>query len=421
MPATLARLATIPNIVGVKEASGNITQMAEICRAVPPDFLVLSGDDAMTLPLMAIGGRGIVSVASNEVPAEMVQMVEAAERGDFATARRWHDKLLPIMQINFVESSPGPGEVRDGGDGALRAERTVCRWCRRAGRAGEDPAAEEFGLPAVALSSGRLRACQIASAGKRPARLRCMHMAVEQTITVTRSPQGASADKAAARDAFFELQRQLGRGEVRAAEPDPASPTGWRVNAWVKQGILLGFRFGDTVDVSADHGHWPFYDKDTMPLKKPGVGAGVRIVPGGSTIREGAFVASQRRVHAADVRQHRRVHRRRLARRFARARRIVRADRHAVCTSAPARRSAASSSRSARCPSSSKTTCWSAGIPASMKAPSSSSARCIAAGVVLTASTPMYDLPRGVDHQAAPTVSRWSCRKAPSSCPARAR
>jgi 2,3,4,5-tetrahydropyridine-2-carboxylate N-succinyltransferase len=103
--------------------------------------------------------------------------------------------------------------------------------------------------------------------------------------------QGDRADKAAARAAFLELQQQLSRGEARAAEPDAGSPTGWRVNAWVKQGILLGFRFGDTVDMSADHGKWPFYDKDTMPLKKPGLAAGVRIVPGGSTIREGAFVA----------------------------------------------------------------------------------------------------------------------------------
>jgi 2,3,4,5-tetrahydropyridine-2-carboxylate N-succinyltransferase len=102
--------------------------------------------------------------------------------------------------------------------------------------------------------------------------------------------QGAQADKAAARDAFFTLQKQLATGEVRAAEPDPATPSGWRVNTWVKQGILLGFRFGDTVDVSSDHGKWPFYDKDTMPLKKPGLAAGIRIVPGGSTIREGAFV-----------------------------------------------------------------------------------------------------------------------------------
>jgi 2,3,4,5-tetrahydropyridine-2-carboxylate N-succinyltransferase len=102
---------------------------------------------------------------------------------------------------------------------------------------------------------------------------------------------GSGADRAAAREAFFSLQRALGRGEVRAAEPDAAAPSGWRVNRWVKQGILLGFRFGDTVDQSADHGKWPFYDKDTMPLKRPGLDAGVRIVPGGSTIREGAFIA----------------------------------------------------------------------------------------------------------------------------------
>jgi 4-hydroxy-tetrahydrodipicolinate synthase len=105
---TLARLATISNIVGVKEASGNIQQMCEVCRAVPPDFIVLSGDDAVTLPLMAVGGRGVISVASNEVPREMSQMVEAAERGDFAAARKLHASLLPLMLINFVESNPIP-------------------------------------------------------------------------------------------------------------------------------------------------------------------------------------------------------------------------------------------------------------------------------------------------------------------------
>jgi 4-hydroxy-tetrahydrodipicolinate synthase len=106
--ATIARLSAVPNIVGVKEASGNMTQMCEICGAVPDDFLVLSGDDALTLPVMSVGGRGIVSVASNEVPAEMVRMVEAAEAGDFNTARRLHRELLPIMQVNFIESSPIP-------------------------------------------------------------------------------------------------------------------------------------------------------------------------------------------------------------------------------------------------------------------------------------------------------------------------
>jgi len=107
-PATLVRLAAISNIIGVKEASGNMTQMVEVCAVVPPEFIVLSGDDALALPLMAVGGKGVISVVSNEVPAETVQMVEAAEGGDFATARHWHQKLLALMQVNFVESNPIP-------------------------------------------------------------------------------------------------------------------------------------------------------------------------------------------------------------------------------------------------------------------------------------------------------------------------
>ena len=107
-PSTLSRLATIPNIVGVKEASGNILQMCDICRNTPADFIVLSGDDAITLPLMAVGGKGVISVASNEVPADMVEMVQAAARGDFATARVVQHRLLPLMQVNFVESNPVP-------------------------------------------------------------------------------------------------------------------------------------------------------------------------------------------------------------------------------------------------------------------------------------------------------------------------
>jgi 4-hydroxy-tetrahydrodipicolinate synthase len=106
--ATLARLAQIRNIVGVKEASGNVSQMCEICRAVPSEFIVLSGDDALTLPLMAVGGHGIISVASNEIPAEMVAMVQHAERNDFAAARAVHARILPLMTVNFVESNPGP-------------------------------------------------------------------------------------------------------------------------------------------------------------------------------------------------------------------------------------------------------------------------------------------------------------------------
>jgi 4-hydroxy-tetrahydrodipicolinate synthase len=107
-PATLVRLASIPNIAGVKEASGNMTQICEVCASVPDTFIVLSGDDALTLPLMAVGGRGIVSVASNEIPGEMSRLAELAANGDFATARQLHQRLMPLLQVNFIESNPIP-------------------------------------------------------------------------------------------------------------------------------------------------------------------------------------------------------------------------------------------------------------------------------------------------------------------------
>jgi 4-hydroxy-tetrahydrodipicolinate synthase len=106
--ATLVRLSAVANIAGVKEASGNVSQMCEICAAVPDDFLVLSGDDALTLPLMAIGGQGIISVIANEAPADMTRMVELAEQDDFAAARQIHRRLMPLMSANFVESNPIP-------------------------------------------------------------------------------------------------------------------------------------------------------------------------------------------------------------------------------------------------------------------------------------------------------------------------
>ncbi len=107
-PATLARLATIQGIAGVKEASGNISQMASIIQMVPPEFLVLSGDDAITLPLIALGGRGLISVASNEIPSEMTQLVRFCLDGDFAAARALQRQYLPLMDVNFVESNPIP-------------------------------------------------------------------------------------------------------------------------------------------------------------------------------------------------------------------------------------------------------------------------------------------------------------------------
>jgi 4-hydroxy-tetrahydrodipicolinate synthase len=107
-PATLARLAEIPNIIGVKEASGNMTQIAEAINLTPENFLVFSGDDAVTLPVIALGGVGVVSVASNEIPTEMTALTQAALNNDWATARALNKKYLALMQANFIESSPLP-------------------------------------------------------------------------------------------------------------------------------------------------------------------------------------------------------------------------------------------------------------------------------------------------------------------------
>jgi 4-hydroxy-tetrahydrodipicolinate synthase len=107
-PSTVLRLSQIQNIVGIKEASGNISQMGAILNLVPKDFLVLSGDDSLTLPLVSLGGRGLISVASNEIPAEMTRLVQSALSGDFAEARRLHFQYLSLMDINFVESNPIP-------------------------------------------------------------------------------------------------------------------------------------------------------------------------------------------------------------------------------------------------------------------------------------------------------------------------
>jgi 4-hydroxy-tetrahydrodipicolinate synthase len=105
---TLRRLADVDNIVAVKEASGNISQMAAVCHAMPDDFDVLCGDDAITIALIALGGRGIVSVTSNEIPAEMTQIAHLAMDGDFAGARAMQRTWMPLMEVNFIESNPIP-------------------------------------------------------------------------------------------------------------------------------------------------------------------------------------------------------------------------------------------------------------------------------------------------------------------------
>ena len=120
-PATVKRLAEIENIVGIKEASGSISQMAAILNAVPENFIVLSGDDAITVPLISLGGRGVISVVSNEIPAEMAQLARLANQGDFAGARAIHRRFHALMEVNFVESNPMPVKAAMAEMGLLEA------------------------------------------------------------------------------------------------------------------------------------------------------------------------------------------------------------------------------------------------------------------------------------------------------------
>ena len=108
---TMLRLAEIPNIVAVKEASGNLGQIMDIIREAPPEFQVLSGDDALALAIVVLGGDGVVSVVSNETPAMMSAMIDAALQGNVEKARELHYKLLPLMNVNFIESNPIPAKA----------------------------------------------------------------------------------------------------------------------------------------------------------------------------------------------------------------------------------------------------------------------------------------------------------------------
>ena len=118
-PATVRRLSEIENIIGVKEASGNISQMTQVIQQVPEEFLVLSGDDALTLPLVAMGGRGIISVASNEIPAEMTRLAQSCLAGNFAEARAMQRRWLPLLEVNFIETNPTPVKAAMGEMGLL--------------------------------------------------------------------------------------------------------------------------------------------------------------------------------------------------------------------------------------------------------------------------------------------------------------
>ena len=243
----------------VKEASGNMTQICEVCRPCRPEFIVLSGDDALTLPAMAVGARGIISVASNEVPAEMAQMVEAAEAQRLRVRARDPRAAAAADARELRRVEPDPGEVRDGADGPAR---------------GELPAADGAAARRDAREA-RARRSRASAPAAVPARERPLARGAPRARRARSSAGGAAADREEARASVRRAARRaLGRRGARGRARSPAPPTGWRVNAWVKQGILLGFRHGDVVDVSVDHGRWPFFDKDTLPLQAVRRGGG---------------------------------------------------------------------------------------------------------------------------------------------------
>ncbi len=123
-PATVRRLSEIENIIGIKEASGSFAQVTQVFQNVPEDFVVLSGDDALTLPIVAMGGRGLISVTSNEIPAEMTMLVKLCLDGEFATARALQKKLTPLIEVNFIETNPTPAKAAMAAMGLLEP---VCR------------------------------------------------------------------------------------------------------------------------------------------------------------------------------------------------------------------------------------------------------------------------------------------------------
>ena len=169
---TALRLAReVPNVVAVKEASGNLAQIMEILRDRPKDFLVLSGDDALTLAMIALGADGLVSVASNEAPREMSRLIDAALAGDWAAARKLHYRLLPLMDVNFVETSPGPVKAAMALMGLLEENlRLPLVPVTDATRARVREVVEELGLLKTKQKAGKKNVAAGASRGAKRAR-----------------------------------------------------------------------------------------------------------------------------------------------------------------------------------------------------------------------------------------------------------
>jgi len=280
------RLAEIENIVGIKEASGNVSQMASILNAVR----TTSSSSPRRRPSRSLSSRSVaavISVVSNEIPAEMSQLTRLASRATFLARARFTAAIIRFMEINFVESNSIPVRPR-WRKWACSNRYGACHLCRprRRIRRASEPCSKRSG------SSAR---------GDR-ARVERVHAASQLSVCLTKLQLN-----------YEELHFGSSRFQSRA-EPRRNSRCRTRCvyeirlarEPWVKKGILLGFRMGAIADMSIDSAKQPFFDKSTYPVRAFTSSDGVRIVPGGSSIRDGSYIAAASSV-AADVRQRRRL------------------------------------------------------------------------------------------------------------------
>ena len=375
---TFLRLAEHPRVVAVKEASGNLEQIARICRERPRDVAVLAGDDAWTLPVLAMGGDGVVSVASNQVPGELVALCAAARAGDWEAARRTHERWLPLFLGNFRGGpNPVPAKAALMLMGLLETDAVRAPLLPAGGRrSGRDGGHAPLARPARVgrwpdLDAGRPRGRGMTTETEPAPGPRAPSTAID--------PDTILAD--------------LETGRIRAAEPDDDSPDGWRVRPDVKAGILACF--ADRTTQSWTVGPLTFRDRAAVPPRGDLADGPWRIVPGGTAIRRGAHLARGRRRHAALVRQRRGVGRRGHDGRLARARRVVRPDRG---TRPPVRgRDDRWRARAGRCAAGhrrGRRVRRGGQRPARGRAGSDRGA-VIGAGVTLTGTSRLYDLVRG--------------------------
>ena len=280
---TFLRLAEHERVVAVKEASGNIEQIAVICRDRPRDVAVLAGDDVATLAVLAMGGDGVVSVAGNEIPAEMSALVTAALAGDWSTARRIHDRWLPLFRANF-QGAPNPVPVK----AAMVAMGLLERDDLRA------PLLTMADQPRDRLTALLRRLGLVDGGGRQPAASAAVPAVAGGAGVVT--ALGASAGTAGTATSILD---DLDAGRRRAAVPDPSAPGGWRADPEVKAAILACF--GDRRTVAREAGEaLQFRDRVGLPPKRLldgpeatealEAGRPWRIVPGGTSVRAGVHL-----------------------------------------------------------------------------------------------------------------------------------